>query len=746
MPEIMSFPQPQRQNTRLPHQNVVQTRSAASTRVTPSAMSGYNAQQPPMGSSGNSSAQGQAWRNEATHPQASVPTRNEVRQGMAQQLGSSTPQNYGNSNGAYGTRQQSVGQQPVNTPPSSFGLPYAMTNTQLQRPISISNLIVSAILNDDDNSLRNVVSYATHADFMQISKYDDVIRKIFQLKDIPLRDFILSHLVNMNVVNTVRYAIANHNLDTLQNAIPYITKADYLMIAKFNDTVRSLFLFPILQLRNFVLDNIYEGIVNVELLKDAIGVRFGVPVGSSRFDLEDRSPEQLSAKQSIREIRNQEKEWTPNGAIHLYQTYLRLPQTDLDLIRCVLTLDTTKEFKGAAQSESGVYYVNYQDKYINTVEAGSHIDTDAKRKYGVEDTRKDLVLTDMTIAHELGHIVDANAPGLPYSVRPDFQALNGWKEYSIFNPGRVFTAIKDAFIEPYEPMTPVEMRIANLCGQRAIEQKADSGFKISKLIDTTVEECSDSLLQKRKTWSEHANSDRDWADLAILLLNSDIIKSFIGRTYSESLGNAKEQFAFMKQQIYRPYSERLTQEEERIANLIGETIINQKANTYDDIHRIVMRITKTEYNPNDTNKSLQSRPQTMNKSPQERTPKDTALTIRYSHVFTILSKLWASQQPWYASEPHEGMRYQIHQGYEGEGFFSYRNDALSGKISKYQFRDPKEDFAETYATFFVANPIGSKTPPKHREWFIKNGLDKSQMNGKYVGPNGHVSNHSNQNT
>ncbi len=67
---------------------------------------------------------------------------------------------------------------------------------------------------------------------------------------------------------------------------------------------------------------------------------------------------------------------------------------------------------------------------------------------------------------------------------------------------------------------------------------------------------------------------------------------------------------------------------------------------------------------------------------------------------------------------------QFHEAYNNRGWCEYKNSARAGKLSKYQFRDPGEDFAEVYATYHCTTPKGSKLSAAAKAWFEAQGLHK----------------------
>lgn len=105
----------------------------------------------------------------------------------------------------------------------------------------------------------------------------------------------------------------------------------------------------------------------------------------------------------------------------------------------------------------------------------------------------------------------------------------------------------------------------------------------------------------------------------------------------------------------------------------------------------------------------------------------------FTYTFNTPQNKLATYMPWYKGSRAD-MKRQMHEGYEGRGWYSFSNEAWAQKISMYQFRDPGEEFAELYATYHVAKPKGSKTSAAHKAWFEKMGLhqdkpEKSQVPG-----------------
>ena len=83
----------------------------------------------------------------------------------------------------------------------------------------------------------------------------------------------------------------------------------------------------------------------------------------------------------------------------------------------------------------------------------------------------------------------------------------------------------------------------------------------------------------------------------------------------------------------------------------------------------------------------------------------------------------------------EGMKRPFYQGYDYDPWFTFNNARWSNKISAYQYRCPKEEFAETYASYHASPTAtrevngqqvpykkGDKTPEGLKTWFEKEGL------------------------
>lgn len=101
----------------------------------------------------------------------------------------------------------------------------------------------------------------------------------------------------------------------------------------------------------------------------------------------------------------------------------------------------------------------------------------------------------------------------------------------------------------------------------------------------------------------------------------------------------------------------------------------------------------------------------------------------FTYSYNVSEDEKRQYMPWYKGARND-MHRQIHEGYEGRGWYSFANAAWHQKISMYQFRDPGEEFAELYASYHVAKPKGSKTSEAHKVWFESMGLHNGTPQNK----------------
>ncbi len=103
-------------------------------------------------------------------------------------------------------------------------------------------------------------------------------------------------------------------------------------------------------------------------------------------------------------------------------------------------------------------------------------------------------------------------------------------------------------------------------------------------------------------------------------------------------------------------------------------------------------------------------------------------TIRSQRVVRAIPPAQEARAPWMHHEQQFKFadRY-YHEGYRGE-WHSYLSARYDAKISKYQFRDPTDWFAEVYALYYLtvnpsspkAEDAGKKVPEPIRTWFRDN--------------------------
>ena len=117
---------------------------------------------------------------------------------------------------------------------------------------------------------------------------------------------------------------------------------------------------------------------------------------------------------------------------------------------------------------------------------------------------------------------------------------------------------------------------------------------------------------------------------------------------------------------------------------------------------------------------------------------DNLITVMLDETIdsNLLYHCWRGRAENLSCYNHEdamrGMKRPFHQGYKHRSWYTFDQSRWSDKISQYQYRDPIEEFAETYASFHAAPSLGKKkgemTPKPLLQWFLKEGLDKAAPN------------------
>ncbi|MCL2326866.1 MAG: hypothetical protein FWC40_10290 [Proteobacteria bacterium] len=102
--------------------------------------------------------------------------------------------------------------------------------------------------------------------------------------------------------------------------------------------------------------------------------------------------------------------------------------------------------------------------------------------------------------------------------------------------------------------------------------------------------------------------------------------------------------------------------------------------------------------------------------------KDNCTVVKH-----ILRSCW-KMSPWMKGRRTD-MKYPIHQGYENEAWYSFDDALYDKKISKYQLRNPEEDFAEGYAAYHVSEPKGVGLDQRFINWFKGKNLHEDPPKG-----------------
>lgn len=374
--------------------------------------------------------------------------------------------------------------------------------------------------------------------------------------------------------------------------------------------------------RNAALDCLYDQVSSVDMLIEMIDLRFGVTVVDSRPETLnglDETTKKLAMKYSP-------IDWASAGLVHVYKVYIHLPQSDLDLIKCLMHRDD-KNVGGAAlgytNGTTGIYWVNYvkgkedMQEIVNPALDGQgrvsgHSDHSSDRRNGT-------IMMDMTTAHELGHVVDGHS---------------GWK---LSGPGSSMRSVSKWQETPDDPKTVVQEMMNSISGVPYDGALSGDELEVTKRVGVKY------LQQDQDTFGGK------WSAA------SDFIKTETEKVVNDS-GNSSID-----------------------SESLGKKLVSQKYKT--NLLRHLWRgqgVNSSHYNHNDA---------------------------------------------------MSGMSRPFHQGYKGEPWFTFDLSAWNDKISCYQFRCPKEEFAETYASYHAAPAMGKKkgemTPKGLLDWFIAQGLGEN---------------------
>lgn len=400
---------------------------------------------------------------------------------------------------------------------------------------------------------------------------------------------------------------------------------------------------------NDILDLIYKFVKDSETLMVAIDKRFGVPVGSKRADIFDMyDVYSVKIDKALGDEPEKENDWTANGLIHVYSVYMNIPQQHLDLIRCLMTFNVNSlGGASAAYSSLGIYYVNYSEEHHGYRDGDLVTVTDEGESNNIGysngqegDLCRGMVSIDKTIAHELGHIVDAK---FGYSTQFDADGAPSPNSFLKYSKWRRH--------DPTNREKLVEYIISYI--KEAYSSDADDG------IQELTRNAAQIMLRDRATNDEKRKT-------AVYL-------AFDGQTGSSDAKTDK--------------NERRELVKDEDGNIMAEA-------------KEGAAVTKVANAP----------------------------------LLAHIQRAFADNTPWYSGERFDDMNRQIHEGYVGRYWYSYANDAWDNqKFSSYQFREPGEEFAEIYGSYFAAKPNGSRTPEHFKEWFEKQNLHLSNDGTK---PNG----------
>ena len=201
---------------------------------------------------------------------------------------------------------------------------------------------------------------------------------------------------------------------------------------------------------NDCLDRLYEHVTHVDVLTRCIAKRFGI-------DVEGNSANAAALLKLLSPPRSAVK-WGLDGAKRVYACLLRLPSVHVQGIKVVITTYTSNTAHGAPSAsggthqESGSIYIDYNEVNPDAIVGSAYCDSP-------NDVQYHLPALDSTLAHEIGHLVDA---GEKYSGSPDFRAISDWEDKgSPYSFVALREAIEECAKEPYpKSLTPDELTIA----------------------------------------------------------------------------------------------------------------------------------------------------------------------------------------------------------------------------------------------------------------------------------------------
>lgn len=349
-----------------------------------------------------------------------------------------------------------------------------------------------------------------------------------------------------STLDTINQALSKGDGKTVVSTLTQANASDLKQVANDTDLMKKIMAMDS-ENRNAALDALYMSVSNLELLIDVVDARFGVPVGSPQVS----DPADIETVKKFA-LSSGEQGWTLKGVQHVYSTYKLLPQAHLDMIKAILCVNpNAKACEGAASMQNGVYYIKYNDK--NTEAKGNEGYTSSRK-----DSRRGLNELDMTVAHELGHCVDAKLGML--SDQADFMAVSGWEKYSLDAPEKVYDAIVASMTKPYPTdFNETEKSIARKVGTEMVAQEASFDSMRDQAIQKVVE---DEYVEPENASSRgffdkifNPNSGgRTSASLIKALKKANALNHIIRGNYHNSPWYTGELFSGMTRQIHQGYS------------------------------------------------------------------------------------------------------------------------------------------------------------------------------------------------
>ena len=269
---------------------------------------------------------------------------------------------------------------------------------------------------------------------------------------------------------------------------------------------------------------------HLPLLREMVEARFGVPVVDSSEESGANLPPrvksyvyhtilQKNADGTETTSKAQPKDWSLTALKRVYEIYQLIPAAHLKEIKCLVHYNDNS-YGGAAWGGTGVYYVNYKkgdedreeyyDKRWNGGVNG-HIDS-------VDDTRNGLKMLNMTIAHELGHIIDSAHNNWGYSRSESFRKWSGWVEIKK-DPEQVVKFMEESLNDkPFKgELSEHEMALVYDIS-KSIVKDAPSWSTITSRVKTKIKE--DALIPEEE---KEALQDK--------LLNASIASNLIYHLY-----------------------------------------------------------------------------------------------------------------------------------------------------------------------------------------------------------------------